>query len=337
MGDRAAAGCWSAPACLPCSSDAFVPRVGRALAVCGGPRRASVVAAGFAVILIDDEPGGVLPAGSGSSNRVGLLVGRRRRDRHLVAGDLGGNGAGAVADVAGVGVGDLPTGEFCFLLLTSATGALGVAASLDLITLRGLDGDGVAAGVRAGGAAPRPARRRGGAEVLHRLRGGDRLHAAGHLDGLRRHGLGCGRVGGGLGADAARPSNRCSASAMMLTVVGLAFKVAVGAVPGVGARHVRRGAGAGRGLPLGGQQGRGPGGSGDGADPDVPDVRRHLVRRRRRRGRADHDGRQPRRAASAARGTAAGLVVGCAGGLSAGAAGSWRHRRRTSARSRRMR
>ena len=100
------------------------------------------------------------------------------------------------------------------------------------------------------------------------------------------------------------------------------------AVPGLGARHLRRRAGAGRGLPLRREQGRRTGGSDDRARPLHGGVRRHLDDGRRRVGRADDDRRQPRRAATAACRPAAGLVVGGPGGLPAGAAGCRRHARR---------
>ena len=224
--------------------------------------------------------------------------------------------------------GELSPGELHFLLLSSATGALAVAASGDLVTLL-VAMETVSLPAFALVAIRRADRR--GAEAALKFFVASVVATAFSL-------LGISLVYGATGSVLAGPVSASAATGaaatpvigigMVLTVVALAFKVAavpfqvwvpdtyVGApVPVAGYLSVvSKAAGlAGLTIVLG---------------PLHGGVRRHLDDGRRRVGRAHHDRRQPRGAATAACRAAARLVVGRPGRIPARAARRRRHARR---------
>lgn len=113
--------------------DTFVPRTGRVLAFAAA-LLGVVVAAWYAVVLIDD-PGAAfcLPARFEEAVDCSWIVDNVTVTWWLVI--LAATGLVLLLTWPLLRSGDLPAGEFCFLLSCSATGALGVAASYDLITL----------------------------------------------------------------------------------------------------------------------------------------------------------------------------------------------------------
>ena len=179
---------------------------------------------------------------------------------------------------------------------------------------------GLPARVRDGRPAPgRSPRGRGVDEVLPGLGGLHRGDADGCLAGVRRHRVDVPRPRSTRPSSPAPGRARWPWSGALLTVVGLAFKVA--AVPFhmwvpdtyVGAP------GRGRGLPLGGVQGGRLRRADAGARPRAAGPRHGLGAARGGARGADHDRRQRAGAAAAARGAAARLVVGGAGRVHAGA------------------
>ncbi len=156
-----------------------------------------------------------------------------------------------------IGDGDYYQGEFYFLLLTSVLGMIVMASARDLITLFvALETISIPTFVLAGVAQARLEVERSGvkyyligvlssAVMLYGmsldLRRDRRLHAA------RRH----------LPRTSSRTARRpLLAVAIFLSLVGFAFKVERGAVPLLGARHLRRRAHAGHRVPVGRVEGR---------------------------------------------------------------------------------
>ena len=167
---------------------------------------------------------------------------------------------------------------------------------------------------------------RGGAQAVPRLGGLHRGDAVRRSPGLRRHRPGAPRPDRHRAGRPRQPRAACSLLGVVLTLAGFGVQGRRGAVPLLGAGHLRGRAGAGRGLPLGGVQGGRLRRAGAAADPWLRAVRRRVGADARGARRGDHDRRQPGRAAAAAGRAAAGLVVGRAVRLHAGAA---RRRRRS--------
>jgi len=112
---------------------AFVPRAGRVLA--GVLALAGVVLAGLLTMaLVDDQRAAFcLPAGFEQPVDCSWVVDDVTLGWWVLI--LAATAAVLLLCWPALVSAELPAGEFCFLLLSSATGALGVAASLDLITL----------------------------------------------------------------------------------------------------------------------------------------------------------------------------------------------------------
>lgn len=205
-------------------TDTFLPRAGRAFAFAvtlGGV----IVAAWLALLLIDDGRAAFcLPAGLEQPVDCSWVVDNVTVAWWLII--LVATALVLLLTWPSMESGDIPTGEFCFLLLSSATGALGVAASLDLITLL------VSMETVSLPAFALVALRRGrlGAEASLKFFIASVVATAFTLLGISMVYGATGSVAAGSVAVSAATDAAVEpviAVAMMLTIVGLAFKVAV--------------------------------------------------------------------------------------------------------------
>lgn len=113
--------------------DTFVPRAGRALAFAAALVGVGL-AAWFAIVLIDDPRAAFcLPSRFEEPIDCSWIVDNVTLAWWLII--IVATALVLVLTWPALRSGELPAGEFCFLLASSATGALGVAASYDLITL----------------------------------------------------------------------------------------------------------------------------------------------------------------------------------------------------------
>ena len=175
---------------------------------------------------------------------AGLLPRRRRTSSLLLSVDY-------------IGDGDYYQGEFYVLLLTSVLGMMVMASARDLITIFvALETISIPTFVLAGWRKHDP--KSNEAAIKYYLIGvlvvgGDALR---HVARLRRSPARTLLVDIAADRSARRRRRRCSPSAIFLTIVGFAFKVERGAVPLLGARHLRGRAHAGHRVPLGRVEGR---------------------------------------------------------------------------------